>query len=190
MKKTILYIFFILNALPSWAQKTMSGKVVDANNKAIEGASVYWINTQSLVFTEKDGKFNIDSNGIADKRLVIQMLGYLTDTISSFQKKNTFVLSKTVVLKEADVVFERSGTMISMQPIKTEIINEKELKKAACCNLGESFETNATVDVTYKDALTGSKELQVLGLSCTLGKRFEPTTLKPRFALHFLLKDS
>ncbi len=165
MKKTILYIFFILNALPSWAQKTMSGKVVDANNKAIESASVYWINTQSLVFTEKDGKFNIDSNGIADKRLVIQMLGYLTDTISNFQKKNTFILSKTLVLKEADVVFERSGTMISMQPIKTEIINEKELKKAACCNLGESFETNATVDVTYKDALTGSKELQVLGLS-------------------------
>lgn len=78
------------------------------------------------------------------------------------QKKDT---TKVINLKGADVSFERSGVMISMQPIKTEIVSMKELRKAACCNLGESFETNATVDVTYKDALTGSKELQVLGLS-------------------------
>lgn len=78
------------------------------------------------------------------------------------QKKDT---TRVINLKGADVSFERSGVMISMQPIKTEIVSMKELRKAACCNLGESFETNATVDVTYKDALTGSKELQVLGLS-------------------------
>ncbi len=77
-------------------------------------------------------------------------------------KKDT---TKVINLKGADVSYERSGVMISIQPIKTEMIGIKELRKAACCNLGESFETNATVDVTYKDALTGSKELQVLGLS-------------------------
>lgn len=164
--KQIIFIFISLFiTVPVIAQKKLTGKVIDANNKAVDGASVYWINTNKLVYTESNGEFSIDSIGISDKKLVIQMIGYLTDTFDSFQKKNNFVLRKTKVLKEADVVFERSGTMISMQPIKTEIINTKELKKAACCNLGESFETNATVDVTYKDALTGSKELQVLGLS-------------------------
>lgn len=86
----------------------------------------------------------------------------LGELANAQQKKDT---TKVINLKGADVSFERSGVMISMQPIKTEIVSMKELRKAACCNLGESFETNATVDVTYKDALTGSKELQVLGLS-------------------------
>ncbi|MDR2206832.1 MAG: TonB-dependent receptor [Flavobacteriaceae bacterium] len=43
-------------------------------------------------------------------------------------------------------------------------INSKELLKAACCNLSESFETNATVDVSFSNAVTGSKQLKMLGL--------------------------
>lgn len=43
-------------------------------------------------------------------------------------------------------------------------ISEKELLKAACCNLAESFETNATVDVAFSNAVTGTKQLRMLGL--------------------------
>ncbi|WP_027380480.1 TonB-dependent receptor domain-containing protein [Chryseobacterium daeguense] len=43
-------------------------------------------------------------------------------------------------------------------------IDKKELLKAACCNLSESFETNATVDVSFSNAVTGSKQLKMLGL--------------------------
>ena len=43
-------------------------------------------------------------------------------------------------------------------------INSKELLKAACCNLSESFETNATVDVSFTNAVTGTKQLKMLGL--------------------------
>lgn len=43
-------------------------------------------------------------------------------------------------------------------------INSKELLKAACCNLSESFETNATVDVSFSNAVTGTKQLKMLGL--------------------------
>lgn len=43
-------------------------------------------------------------------------------------------------------------------------INPKELLKAACCNLSESFETNATVDVSFSNAVTGTKQLKMLGL--------------------------
>lgn len=43
-------------------------------------------------------------------------------------------------------------------------IGQKELLKAACCNLSESFETNATVDVSYSNAVTGTKQLKMLGL--------------------------
>ncbi len=43
-------------------------------------------------------------------------------------------------------------------------IGQKELLKAACCNLSESFETNATVDVSFSNAVTGTKQLKMLGL--------------------------
>ena len=43
-------------------------------------------------------------------------------------------------------------------------ISSKELLKAACCNLSESFETNATVDVSFSNAVTGTKQLKMLGL--------------------------
>ncbi|MET3731095.1 TonB-dependent receptor domain-containing protein [Moheibacter stercoris] len=46
----------------------------------------------------------------------------------------------------------------------TENISDKELLKAACCNLSESFETNATVDVSYSNAVSGTKQLKMLGL--------------------------
>jgi len=53
----------------------------------------------------------------------------------------------------------------TIDPIKTEKIGEKELLKAACCNLSESFETNPSVDVTFTDAVTGTKQIQMLGLA-------------------------
>jgi outer membrane receptor for ferrienterochelin and colicin len=52
-----------------------------------------------------------------------------------------------------------------MDPRKTQIVTTTELYKAACCNLSESFETNASVDVSYSDAITGAKQIQLLGLS-------------------------
>lgn len=49
--------------------------------------------------------------------------------------------------------------------INIQVMNEKELFKAACCNLSESFETNPSVDVAFTDAVTGTKQIQMLGLS-------------------------
>ncbi len=46
-------------------------------------------------------------------------------------------------------------------------IHREELFKAACCNLGESFVTNPSVDVNYTDAATGARQIRLLGLSGT-----------------------
>lgn len=101
--------------------------------------------------------------------LFLLRLSANSQATNEIQNKHTIDTSNTLnrvhLLKSAEVTFEKAGTMISISPFKTEILTNKELRKAACCNLGESFETNATVDVTYKDALSGSKELQLLGLS-------------------------
>jgi outer membrane receptor for ferrienterochelin and colicins len=47
----------------------------------------------------------------------------------------------------------------------TTILTSKELLKAACCNLAESFETNPSIDVNFSDALTGTKQIKMLGLT-------------------------
>ncbi|MCH5253167.1 MAG: TonB-dependent receptor plug domain-containing protein, partial [Lachnospiraceae bacterium] len=51
--------------------------------------------------------------------------------------------------------------------LNTDVISKTELMRAACCNLGESFTTNASVDVNYSDAATGAKQIKLLGLSGT-----------------------
>ncbi len=49
--------------------------------------------------------------------------------------------------------------------INTSVVSSKELLKAACCNLAESFETNPSIDVNFSDALTGTKQIKMLGLT-------------------------
>ena len=58
-----------------------------------------------------------------------------------------------------------STTELSMvNPLQVQKISSKELQKAACCNFSESFETNATVDVSFTDAISGAKQIKMLGL--------------------------
>ena len=64
-------------------------------------------------------------------------------------------------LREAEIVGRKQSTEIStLNPQNIELLNEKEILKAACCNLSESFETNPSVDVNYTDAVTGAKEIR------------------------------
>ena len=68
---------------------------------------------------------------------------------------------------EVTVVANPQGRRLSRGVGVTEIITAKELLRAACCNLGESFTTNPSVDVSYADAATGAKQIRLLGLSGT-----------------------
>lgn len=60
---------------------------------------------------------------------------------------------------------QKSTTINMIDPIKKEKIGERELLKAACCNLSESFETTPSVDVAFTDAVSGYKQIQMLGLA-------------------------
>ena len=70
-------------------------------------------------------------------------------------------------LQEVRVVSRKAGVSRMAGAINGSIINQDELFKAACCNLGESFTTNPSVDVNYSDAATGAKQIKLLGLSGT-----------------------
>jgi outer membrane receptor for ferrienterochelin and colicin len=72
------------------------------------------------------------------------------------------------MIDEVEIVQRRMGTMKLRSSIFNEdMISSAELSRAACCNLGESFTTNPSVDVSYSDAATGAKQIKLLGLSGT-----------------------
>lgn len=73
--------------------------------------------------------------------------------------------STATELNEFVVVQNRKNVQLVDGPENAFRINQGELFRAACCNLGESFVTNPSVDVAYDDAATGAKQIKLLGLS-------------------------
>ena len=77
-----------------------------------------------------------------------------------------FGLYSQDTLKEVNVTIDKKGLQKSYKiTTHTITITSQELLKAACCNLAESFETNPSIDVSFSDALTGTKQIKMLGLS-------------------------
>ena len=134
--------------------------------KSLPGASVTWLGTNKGTFTDSSGIFFIpqDENS---SRLIVSYAGYTADTITiSDRKELKIILASGKQLSEVKIFAKQRSTYLSaLSPIRTQVMTERELFKAACCNLSESFETNPSVDVSYNDAVTGSKQIQLLGLS-------------------------
>jgi len=140
----------------------------ESNNGKFEpfmNASVYWAGTNTGVRTDSFGVFKISINPI--KKLVISYVGFKSDTITIENVKDfKVVLAAKNQLNEVTVFSRNVGSFIPLtSTIRTQVMTGTELLKAACCNLSESFETNPSVDVSFNDAVTGSKQIQLLGLS-------------------------
>ena len=151
-------------------EHTIKGIVLETNKKGIftplEGATVIWLGSNKGVTTDSSGVFLIKHNGTGS-RLIISYSGYKADTITVVNMKELkIILAANRQLSEVTVTSrQRSTYLSSINPVRTQIMTDRELFKAACCNLSESFETNPSVDVSYNDAVTGSKQIQLLGLS-------------------------
>ncbi len=75
-------------------------------------------------------------------------------------------LYKSVQIQEVVIREEATGLSVDSKSASLDLtISRKELKKAACCNLSESFETNPSIDVSFTDAVTGTKQIQLFGLA-------------------------
>ncbi|QBA64995.1 TonB-dependent receptor [Muriicola soli] len=132
----------------------------------LQGANVYWMNSQIGTMSQEDGSFSIPFDKEYSS-LIISYIGFRTDTLKITKPKNLIhFLTPSNELDEVEVIKKRDAlqkTFLSSQNIVN--INSDELLKAACCNLSESFETNPAIDVNFSDALTGTKQIQMLGLT-------------------------
>ena len=167
--KSILQLIVLL-PLFLFSQKEIKGIVMEqnSNNERVPllGANVFWLNTTLGTMTADDGTFTVPYD-TSYKKLVISYIGFRTDTLLIETPKSIFhVLKASDDLGEVTVSVRKKSSatsFLSSQNITT--ISSKELLKAACCNLSESFETNPSIDVNFTDAISGTKQIRMLGLT-------------------------
>ncbi|MBX7127009.1 MAG: TonB-dependent receptor, partial [Cyclobacteriaceae bacterium] len=159
----------LLCACTASAQRLL-GVVYEKDDKGkdqpLAGANVYWLGTTHGTTTRENGVFFIDRIKESNK-LVVSFVGYKADTLLIDAQTNVKIeLKSDEYLDELVVQGWKPSTHIDHKSgTNTIVMDEKELFKAACCNLSESFETNPSVDVAFTDAVTGTKQIQMLGLS-------------------------
>ena len=168
MKKSFFTLFAVLSTLSISAQN-ITGRVLDAAGNPLPGASVYWADTNVGEAADMNGNFRIHRVKGYDK-LVGSFLGYTNDTITT-DKTTTeaiFNLIEGVAVESVVVEGNLRGNYISHEGIlKNENISFAGLCKMACCNLAESFENSASVTVGYSDAISGARQIKMLGLAGT-----------------------
>jgi len=162
------WLFLFHTAIAQSVTGFVYEKTEKENKSPLVGANVFWIGTTKGTFTDDKGKFVISRKGIRDSRLIISLLGYKKDTLKiAGDNSNVEVLLSTdnKQLGEVEIKEKQNSFISKLNARQTQVITTGELQRAACCNLAESFETNASVDVSYTDAVSGAKQIQLLGLS-------------------------
>ncbi|SDR67600.1 Outer membrane receptor proteins, mostly Fe transport [Polaribacter sp. KT25b] len=170
MKKIIISSILLFIPVIFFSQTTLKGMIMDKNNPkdqlGVPGATLHWLNTNVSAVTNEKGWFTIAYKN-EYKKLVVNYLGYKTDTITinNLEPIHHFLTLESE-LEEVTINAKRKATQKSFfSTANMFTVNADELLKAACCNLAESFETNPSIDVSFSDALTGTKQIQMLGLT-------------------------
>ncbi|APY07820.1 TonB-dependent receptor [Winogradskyella sp. J14-2] len=166
MKK--LFIIFMVGPLFLFSQDTLEGVVLETSTgkeMPLPGANVYWLGSSVGSITNDDGTFSLPYK-FSFNKLVISYVGFKTDTL--IVTKNSYirhVLQPSDELDAVTVTVRKQATSRSfLKATNTMTVSSEELLKAACCNLSESFETNPSIDVNFADAVSGTRQIKMLGL--------------------------
>lgn len=161
-------LFLGLFLLPHAICAQLMGVVKDKEGAPLAGAYICKLNPEKIVaVTNERGEFQSDEIKQMD-RVMVSYVGYANDTVlvKALDKPLVIILSNDNQMSEVQVVGKSYGLRKDRVSVTNrEVISEGELLRAACCNLGASFTTNPSVDVSYSDASTGAKQIKLLGLS-------------------------
>ncbi|MBO4571437.1 MAG: TonB-dependent receptor [Bacteroidales bacterium] len=170
MKRLAISLFILLSVFQLHGQ-TFTGKVYyrrpGGGTEPLPYAQVYFLEKSKLLDTDAEGSFTISNYG-ARATLVATYVGYTRDTVvvtPEIASADFYLSGENEV--EQSVITARQAGISKLKPVKTEVISAAGLCKMACCALAESFENSASVTVGYSDAVTGARQIKLLGLSGT-----------------------
>uniref|UniRef100_UPI00404A00DF TonB-dependent receptor n=1 Tax=Flavobacterium sp. TaxID=239 RepID=UPI00404A00DF len=164
-KKIAVLLLFISSSL--YAQNSeIKGTIVDEDDIPLLGANIFWQNTSIGTTSDENGQFTIKTTTESNS-LLISYIGFETQKVEVTNSKDLLVkLTAIAGLKEVTVSKTiKSTTNSYTSSINLQTMGQKELLKAACCNLSESFSTNPSIDVNFSDAVTGNRQIKMLGLT-------------------------
>ena len=132
--------------------------------ESLPGAYVVWKGTGLGTATDAHGFFKLD--GVIGDTLMVSFIGLQSAELPFIGQDFVEIpLGEGFQLNEAEVVASGPSTSVSLlDPLVVQSLGRSELCRAACCNLSEAFETNAAVDASFTDAVTGTKQIRMLGL--------------------------
>ena len=162
--KTILITLLLLAfASTAFAQGFIEGTVYEQDESGkktpLPGVNVYWKIVNEGTVTDANGHYKIPLHETICC-LVFSCVSYENDTVHHMAEPAHYdhVFNSTHMLNAVEIEARQKASFISsIKPIAVQEITSEGLRRAACCSLAESFETNASVDVAYSDAVTGAK---------------------------------
>ena len=168
-----LFLWAFLFCIQSICAENIVGYVYTLNKDGhkipLSGANVYCANNKAFAKSAGDGKFTLNLENAVESRLIATFTGYSSDTIMVNNPQSNvpaFTLKQGQNLQLVTITANKLNSILSkVSVLKTETIDKTGLVKLACCNLSESFENSATVTVGFSDAISGAKQVQLLGLA-------------------------
>jgi outer membrane receptor for ferrienterochelin and colicins len=162
----IAFLLFLFS-VPIFSQNSeIKGKIIDQDNIPILGANIFWQSTSIGTTSDENGLFTIKKTPETNS-LLVSYIGFTTQKIEVTNSDELIIkLVEATILDEVTVSKTLKSTMNSYTAVTNlQTMGQKELLKAACCNLSESFSTNPSIDVNFSDAVTGNKQIKMLGLT-------------------------
>ena len=170
-KITLITLLLMAFATTAFAQGFIEGTVYEQNENGektpLPGVNVYWKIVNEGVVTDAHGHYKIPLHERIGC-LVFSCISYENDTIHHMVEPAHYdhIFNSAHMLNEVEIKAREKASYINpITPMAVQNITSESLKRAACCTLAGSFENNASVDVNYSDAVTGAKQIQLLGLS-------------------------
>ena len=170
MKFHIILISALLAVCFAAQGQDIRGTVFDAEKQPLVGASVWWADTNVGASADTEGNFRIHRVK-GHEKLVASYLGFVNDTLyvrSGAERADFTLRTEGVDIESVVVESTLGGNYVKREGVlKGEMISFAGLCKMACCNLAESFENSASVTVGYSDAISGARQIKMLGLAGT-----------------------
>lgn len=167
MKRYIVFALFLgmMGHLVAFA-KSVNGIVLDDSGEPLVGAEIRCLGLSGGTTTDVNGIFTLDVPS-GKGTLITSYIGFHSDTTRlKGQTSVTIVLVNNTILDEVTITEMKAAFLHSRtDAFNTTTLTAAQFCTAACCNLSESFENSASVDVSYSDAATGAKQIRLLGLS-------------------------